>query len=122
MFSLKSRQDNFRLLLPKEFICDEIVEKYTKVLQDAHSFYTTPIDFLNETIQGVQVLGFTGGTVQQQQPGRGAWSKTQERKPLSDDVLSIFLVHSSTYPSFASTTILLYGKHRYNVILIYCIS
>lgn len=48
--------------------------------------------------------------------------KTQERKPLSDDVLSIFLVHSSTYPSFASTTILLYGKHRYNVILIYCIS
>ena len=81
MFSLKSRQDNFRLLLPKEFICDEIVEKYTKVLQDAHSFYTTPIDFLNETIQGVQVLGFTGGTVQQQQPGRGAWSKTQERKP-----------------------------------------
>ena len=81
MFSLKSRQDNFRLMLPKDFIVDELVEKYTRVLQDAHSFYTTPIDFLNETIQGIQVLGFTGGTVQQQQPGRGAWSKTPERKP-----------------------------------------
>lgn len=81
MFSLKSRQDNFRLMLPKDFIVDELVEKYTKVLTDAHSFYTTPIDFLNETIQGIQVLGFTGGTVQQQQPARGAWSKTPERKP-----------------------------------------
>lgn len=42
-------------------------------------------------------------------------NKTQERKPLSDDVLSIFLVHSSKYPSFASTSVILYGKHRYNV-------
>lgn len=47
--------------------------------------------------------------------------KTQERKPLSDDVLSVFLVHSSTFPSFASTSIILYGKHRYNVVLLYFI-
>lgn len=80
MFSLKSRQDGYRLILPKEFIVDELVEKYTKVLTDAHSFYTTPIDFLNETIQGIQVLGFTGGTVQQQQPARGTWTKNPERK------------------------------------------
>ena len=80
MFSLKSRQDNFKLLLPKEFIVDELVEKYTKVLTNAHSFYVNPIDFLNETIQGIQVLGFTGGTVQQQQPSRGVWTKNQNRK------------------------------------------
>ena len=71
MFSLRGRQDGFRIRFPKEFICDEIVEKYTKVLTDKHSFITNPIDFLNETIQSVQVLGFSDATVQQQQTGRG---------------------------------------------------
>lgn len=71
MFSLKGRQDGFRLLLPQEFICDEINDKYAKILQNQKSFFTKPIDFLNETIQGVQVLGFSDGTVNQQQPGIG---------------------------------------------------
>ena len=34
MFSLKGRQDGFRLLLPQEFICDEINDKYAKILQN----------------------------------------------------------------------------------------
>ena len=71
MFSLKGRQDGFRLLLPQEFICDEINDKYAKILQNQKSFFTKPIDFLNETIQSVQVLGFSDGTVSQQQPGIG---------------------------------------------------
>lgn len=71
MFTLKGKQDGFRLLLPKDFICEEITEKYTKILQAQHSFITSPIDFVNETIQKVEVLGFNGATVQQQQPGRG---------------------------------------------------
>lgn len=71
MFSLKSRQDGFRLILPQDFICDEINEKYTKILKDQKSFYTRPIDFLNESIQKVEILGFDNGTIQQQQPGTG---------------------------------------------------
>ena len=71
MFSLKGRQDGFRLLLPQEFICDEINDKYAKILQNQKSFFTKPIDFLNETIQRVQVLGFSDGTVNQPQPGIG---------------------------------------------------
>ena len=74
MFTLKGKQDAFRLTLPKEFLMPEILEKYTKVLRKAHSFYTEPIDFLNETIQGVDVLGFTQATVQQQQHGTGTWA------------------------------------------------
>ena len=50
MFGLKGRQDGFRLLLPKDFICPEIEEKYTKVLTERRGFYVKPIDFLNETI------------------------------------------------------------------------
>lgn len=80
MFTLKGRQDNFRLLLPKEFLCDEIVEKYSKIITDKHSFISTPIDFLNETIQSVQVLGFTNGTVEQQQTGRGTHTSIQGRE------------------------------------------
>lgn len=74
MFALRGKQDQFRLLFPKEFIAEELVEKYTNILIKQHSFITTPIDFLNETIQGIQVLGFTEGTVQQQQTNRGTYS------------------------------------------------
>lgn len=79
MFTLRGRKDNFRLILPKEFICDELVEKYTKVLQDKHSFIVNPIDFVNETIQGVEVLGFTDSTVTQMQTFRGTnFSKREQ--------------------------------------------
>ena len=71
MFTLKSRKDGFRLLLPKEFLCEEIVDKYAQILQNQKSFILSPIAFLNETIQKVQVLGFNAGTVQQQQTSRG---------------------------------------------------
>lgn len=74
MFALRGRKNNFRLLFPKEFICDEIVEKYTNILVSKHSFITSPIDFLNETIQGVQVLGFTEGVIPQPQTSRGTVS------------------------------------------------
>lgn len=71
MFTLKRRKDSFRLILPKEFIPEEINEKYSKILQRSRSFYKKPIDFLNETIQKIEVLGFNDGTVNQQQTGRG---------------------------------------------------
>ena len=72
MFGLKGRQDAFRLLFPKEFLVPEIEEKYTKILAEKHGYYLTPIDFINESIQKVNVLGFTNGTVQQQQSSRGS--------------------------------------------------
>lgn len=80
MFTLRGRQDNFRLIFPKEFLCDEITEKYSKIITAKHSFITTPIDFLNETIQGIQVLGFNEGTVEQQQPGRGTYTNIKGRE------------------------------------------
>lgn len=71
MFGLKSKIDGFRLRLPDEFIPEQINDKYAKILQDKHGFYYKPIDFLNETIQKVQVLGFNNGTVLQKQVRRG---------------------------------------------------
>lgn len=80
MFTLRGRQDKFRLVFPKEFIVPEIEEKYSKILQDKHSFIYTPIDFLNETIQKVEVLGFNEATVEQLQPGRGTYTDINGRE------------------------------------------
>lgn len=67
MLALKGRQDKWRLLLPDDFIPEEINDKYSKILQQQHSFIYKPIDLLNESIQKIQVLGFNNGTWQQQQ-------------------------------------------------------
>lgn len=71
MIALKGRQDGFRLLFPKEFLCDRITEKYSKILKDKHSYFLEPIDFINETVQKVDVLGFQSATIEQHQSSRG---------------------------------------------------
>lgn len=76
----------------------EIVEKYSKIIQKAHSFYMEPIDFLNETIQGVDVLGFTQASVQQQQTGRGTVASS------SATVEANKFLHTSTDYSYRSET------------------
>jgi len=79
MFALRGRQDKFRLVFPKEFIVPEIEEKYSKILRDKHSFIYTPIDFINETIQRIEVLGFNEATVEQLQPGKGNYASSTNR-------------------------------------------
>lgn len=79
MLSLKGRQDNWRLLFDKDFIPDEITEKYTKVLNMRKSFITQPVDFINETIQKVQVLGFSNATYGQVQTTRNTPTRNQDR-------------------------------------------
>ena len=79
MFTLRGRQDKFRLVFPKEFLAPEIEEKYSKILQDKHSFIYSPIDFINETIQSIQVLGFQEATVEQRQTGRGTYTDNPNR-------------------------------------------
>ena len=72
MFGLKGRQDGFRLLLPKEFLVPEVEEKYAGILKEKLGYFDSPIDFLNETIQKVNVLGFQDGTMTQDQPVKGS--------------------------------------------------
>lgn len=96
MFTLRGRQDYFRLNFPKEFIAKEIEEKYTKILQDKHSFITTPIDFINETIQSVEVLGFTDAVIAQQQTGRGT------RASSSDRIMQNKFLHTSSDVNYRS--------------------
>lgn len=77
MFTLRGRKDGFRFLLPQDYIVDEINEKYAQILQEQKSFYTKPIDFVNETIKGIQILGFSEATVLQNQTAKGNNIRTQ---------------------------------------------
>ena len=70
MLGLKGRADGFRLLLPKEFLHKDIEAKYAEILQKKKGFFVNPIDFLNESIQRVQVLGFNEAAYTNQQQQR----------------------------------------------------
>lgn len=83
MFALKERKDNFRFQFPQDFIVDEINDKYARILQQQRSFFYKPVDFLNETIKSVQVLGFNDATFMQQQPGYGNNLRDPERTKLN---------------------------------------
>ena len=71
MFTLQGRKDGFKLTLPDDFLVEEIRDKYSFILQKNKQFIHKPIDFLNETIQKVQVFGFNNAAFEQQQPARG---------------------------------------------------
>ena len=65
--SLSPRYDLFRFNLPKDFLPKEIAEKYARVLNQNPGVLTTPIDYLNESIQTFHLPGFTGLTMEQPQ-------------------------------------------------------
>lgn len=71
MFTLQGRKDGFKLTLPDDFLVSEINEKYSFILQKKKQYLYKPIDFLNETIQKVQVFGFNNAAFEQNQPTRG---------------------------------------------------
>lgn len=78
MLSLRGRQDHYGLRFPDNFIPEVLKEKYGKVLKAKKSFIIDPTEFVNETIQKIQILGFNNATVQQQQSGRGTVAKQGE--------------------------------------------
>ena len=69
MLSLSPRYDLFRFSFPKDFLPKEIEEKYYKILNSNSGVITTPIDYLNESIQGVNFPSMSDVLIQQQHHG-----------------------------------------------------
>lgn len=69
MLSLSPRYDLFRFVLPKDFLPVEINEKYQKILSKTPGVIYSPIDYLNESIQGVHIPGMNNVTTLQNQIG-----------------------------------------------------
>ena len=67
MLSLSPRYDLFRFELPKTFLPKEVSDKYQKILDRNAGVLTTPINYLNESIQGVNIPGISELTTDQQQ-------------------------------------------------------
>ena len=67
MLSLSPRYDLFRFSFPKDFLPEEIEAKYTNLIRQNQAVITTPIDYLNESIQGINFPGISDIIVQQQQ-------------------------------------------------------
>lgn len=116
MFSLNSRKDSFRLRIPKEFIPERLLIKYSKILEKENSFIKDPVEFLNESIQQIDVLGVSDATINQSQTGLGypgedsnellyAASQFNYRSPSSplkliDKSMNIYFRHSLGYISY----------------------
>ncbi len=69
MLSLSPRYDLFKFSLPKDFLPIEIEEKYTNILNKNAAVISTPIDYLNESIQGVSFPSISDINVVQEQHG-----------------------------------------------------
>ena len=67
MLSLSPRYDLFRFAFPKDFLPEEIEEKYRGILNKNQGVITTPIDYLNESIQGISFPGISDILAEQMQ-------------------------------------------------------
>ena len=74
--SLSPRYDLFRFSLPKDFLPEEVEAKYSNILKCNQSVITTPIDYLNESIQGVNFPGISDIIIQKQQHGLNSNKRT----------------------------------------------
>lgn len=71
MLALNAKHNGARIRFPKEFLHPDVERKYSIILRKKRSFFTSPIEFINETIQKVDLLGFTNAAVMQRQTSRG---------------------------------------------------
>jgi hypothetical protein len=95
MLSLSPRYDLFKFALPKDFIPDEVNEKYQKILSRNAGVLTSPIEYLNESIQGINIPGMTGLTIDQQQHSHNA-------NPLGKLHTNVEPIHQNTYKTSAN--------------------
>lgn len=67
MLSLSPRTDLVKFTFPKDFLPEEVEEKYAKILSRKPAVINTPIDFLNESIKGFSIPGVTDVLITQTQ-------------------------------------------------------
>lgn len=67
MLSLSPRTDLAKFTFPKDFLPEEIEQKYAKILSRKPMVINTPIDFLNESIRGFSIPGVTDVLITQTQ-------------------------------------------------------
>ena len=65
--SLSPRYDQYRFLIPKEYIPDVVRNKYDDILSKLPSVFSNSIDYLNESIKGITLPGISDLVIEQPQ-------------------------------------------------------
>lgn len=65
--SLAPRFDQFRFMIPKEYIPSVVREKYDSILSKNPGIFANSIDYLNESIKGITLPAIENLVVEQQQ-------------------------------------------------------
>lgn len=79
LLSCSPRYDQFKINLPKDFLPPEVTEKWQKFISKDASVFTTPIDYLNESIKGVTIPGISDLTITQPQHSSNPIVRTNRR-------------------------------------------
>lgn len=84
MLSLSPRFDLYKFQFPKDFLVDELKEKYAKILNQRKNIIIDPTEFLNESIQGVELFGINDSVIEQKQIHRNTHltDKTNGNTPI----------------------------------------
>jgi hypothetical protein len=93
MLSLSPRYDLFKFSFPKDFLPEDVQDKYNEILSKNQGVITNCLDYLNESIQGVNMPGISDILVTQEQPG--------ERNSItrSSDKINVEPKHDMTWVS-----------------------
>lgn len=67
MLSLSPRFDLFKFNFPKEFICEELRQKYDAIIARNPGVITNSVDYLNESIQSINFPGISAEVIRQEQ-------------------------------------------------------
>lgn len=95
MLSLSPRYDLYKFSLPKDFLPKEVEEKYHGLLAKNAGVITTPIDYLNESIQSINFPGISDIVVTQAQHSTNDMKRTLGR-------LNVEPKHEQIYSSTAN--------------------
>ena len=79
MLALSPRYDLFKFAFPKDFLPKNIESKYLEILNKNPGVITTPIDYLNESIQGINIPGISDVNIQQVQHSSNSISRNSNR-------------------------------------------
>lgn len=93
MLSLSPRHDLFRFAFPRDFLPTEISERYGIIINKEPGVLVSAIDYLNESIQGINIPGISDVNITQTQHSSNSISRTDKKLNVEP---SVNIIHTST--------------------------
>lgn len=92
MLSLSPRFDLFHFAFPKDYFPEPVLEKYQRIINKNQAVIIDPVNYLNESIQGISIPGISDLNISQSQSAHNTIRRTPNR-------INIEPIHENYYPS-----------------------